>query len=220
MTSFLIGATSSGCGKTTFTIGILRALSNRGLKVQPFKCGPDYIDPIFHSMASGNNSVNLDTWLASNEHVKELYHYYSKEADVCVVEGVMGLFDGYDKSKGSSAEIANLLDIRIILLVNAKSVAYSVAPLIYGFKHFNSNIKLGGVVFNMVASENHFTYLKQACDDAGVPCLGYLQKNPKLTVPGRHLGLTITAKQEMEELICQAATEVEKHVLIDKILSL
>jgi len=201
-------------------MGILRALNKRGLEVQPFKCGPDYIDPMFHSMASGHDSVNLDTWLASKEHVKELYHHYSIGADVCVVEGVMGLFDGYDKSKGSSAEIASLLNIPIILLVNAKSVAYSVAPLIYGFKNFSHNIKLGGVVFNMVASENHFSFLKQACNDADVPCLGYLQQNPKLTVPGRHLGLTITAKQEMEELICQAATEVEKHVLIDKILSL
>ena len=220
MTSFLIGATSSGCGKTTFTMGILRALSQRGLEVQPFKCGPDYIDPIFHSMASGHDSVNLATWLASKEHVKELYNNYSRGADICVVEGVMGLFDGYDKSKGSSAEIASLLDIPIILLVNAKSVAYSVAPLIYGFKHFNDGIKLGGIIFNMVASENHFSFLEQACIDVGVPCLGYLKQNPKLTVPGRHLGLTITAKQEMEELICQAATEVEKHVLIDKILSL
>ena len=220
MTSFLIGATSSGCGKTTFTMGILRALRNKGLEVQPFKCGPDYIDPMFHSMASGHESVNLDTWLASEEHVRYLYQHYSKGADISVVEGVMGLFDGFDKSRGSSAEIAGLLDIPVILLVNAKSVAYSVAPLIYGFKHFSDTIKLGGVIFNRVASENHFSYLEQACSDAGVPCLGYLQQNPKLTVPGRHLGLTITAKQEMEELICQAASEVEKHVLIDIILSL
>lgn len=220
MKSFLIGAASSGCGKTTFTMGLLRALKNRGINVQPFKCGPDYIDPLFHSAASGRESVNLDTWLGSEKHVRELFCRYSKDAEMCVVEGVMGLFDGFEKSQGSSAEIAQLLDIPVVLLVNAKSVAYSVAPLIYGFKHFNSNLKLAGVVFNMVASENHFEYLKQACEDAGVSCLGYLQRNPNLNIPGRHLGLTITAKQEMEDLICLAAEEVQKHVNLNQLIAL
>lgn len=220
MKAFLIGAASSGCGKTTFTMGLLRALKNKGINVQPFKCGPDYIDPLFHSVASGQESVNLDTWLGSENHVKELFLRYSATADMCVVEGVMGLFDGFDKSKGSSAEIAQLLNIPVILLVNAKSVAYSVAPLIYGFMHFNPNVKLAGVVFNMVASENHFEYLKQACEDAGVSCLGYLQRNSNLSIPGRHLGLTITAKQEMENLICMAADEVEKHVNLNQLIAL
>ena len=132
----------------------------------------------------------------------------------------MGLFDGYDKSKGSSAEIATLLDTPVILLVNAKSVAYSVAPLIYGFKNFHPEIKLAGVVFNMVASDSHYSYLEQACEDTGVTSLGYMQRNPSLSIPGRHLGLTITAKQEMENLIQLAAEEIEKHVNIDKLLTL
>ena len=157
--SFLIGAATSNSGKTTFTMGLLRALRDRGLKVQPYKCGPDYIDTMFHEMASGRESVNLDTYMASDEHVKEVFQRYGEDADVRIVEGVMGLFDGYDKSKGSSAEIAMLLDIPVILVVNAKSVAYSVAPLVYGFKHFNPKLKIAGVVFNMVASENHYTFL-------------------------------------------------------------
>ena len=211
--SFLIGAATSNSGKTTFTMGLLRALRDRGLKVQPYKCGPDYIDTMFHEMASGHESVNLDTYMASDEHVKEVFQRYGEDADVRIVEGVMGLFDGYDKSKGSSAEIAMLLDIPVILVVNAKSVAYSVAPLIYGFKHFNPKLKIAGVVFNMVASENHFAFLKQACEDAGVPCLGYMLRNRDLIIPGRHLGLTIEAREETEELISLAAKEVEEHVL-------
>ncbi len=210
---FLIGAATSNSGKTTFTMGLLRALRDRGLKVQPYKCGPDYIDTMFHEIASGRESVNLDIYMASEEHVKEVFQRYGEDADVRIVEGVMGLFDGYDKSKGSSAEIALLLDIPVILVINAKSVAYSVAPLIYGFKHFNPKLKIAGVVFNMVASENHFSFLKQACEDAGVPCLGYMLRNCDLIIPGRHLGLTIEAREETEELIRLAAKEVEGHVV-------
>lgn len=215
MKAYLIGAATSNSGKTTFTMGLLRALRDKGLSVQPYKCGPDYIDTMFHEMASGRESVNLDTYMSSEEHVKEIFHRYGDDADMCIVEGVMGLFDGYDKDKGSSAEIAMLLDIPVILVVNAKSVAYSVAPLIYGFKNFNPKLKIAGVVFNMVASENHFTFLKQACEDAGVKCLGYMQRNKDLIIPGRHLGLTIEAEEETEKLIKLAAEEVTKHVNID-----
>lgn len=220
MKSFLIGAATSNSGKTTFTIGLLRALRNRGLSVQPFKCGPDYIDTMFHHIASGNESVNLDTFMSSPEHVKELFCRYGKGADCCVTEGVMGLFDGYDRWHGSSAEIAMMLKMPVILVVSAKSVAYSVAPLIYGFKHFNPEMKIAGVVFNMVASENHYAFLRSACEDAGVECLGYLPRNEQLTIPGRHLGLTISAKEETEKLIALAAKEIENHVDIDKILGI
>lgn len=220
MNSILIGAATSNSGKTTFTIGLLRALRNRGLNVQPYKCGPDYIDTMFHREASGNESVNLDTFMSSAEHVKETFGRYGTSADIRIVEGVMGLFDGYDKSRGSSAEIAMLLDIPVLLIINAKSVAYSVAPLIYGFKHFNPTLKIAGVVFNMVASDNHFRYLKEACEDAGVECFGYLARNPKLVIPNRHLGLSISAKDEMNKLASLAAEEVEKNVNLDKIISL
>lgn len=219
MKKFLIGAATSNSGKTTFTMGLLRALKRRGLDVQPYKCGPDYIDTMFHEMASGHESVNLDSFMSSEEHIKDIFDRYGEGKDVRVVEGVMGLFDGYDKSRGSSAEIAMMLDIPVVLVVNAKSVAYSVAPLIYGFKHFNPNIKIAGVVFNMVASENHYRFLREACEDAGVKCLGYMQKNPQLIIPGRHLGLTITAREETERLINLAADEVEKNVDIEMLLS-
>ena len=132
----MIGAATSGSGKTTFTLGLLRLLKNRGMKVQPFKCGPDYIDTKHHAMAAGEESVNLDTFMASGEHVKQLFSRYGSMSDVCVAEGVMGLFDGYDGMKGSSAEIAGLIGIPVVLVLNAKSTAYSVAPVLYGFKHF------------------------------------------------------------------------------------
>lgn len=218
--SFLIAAANSNSGKTTVTMGLLRALTNRGIRVKPFKCGPDYIDTMFHEMASGNESVNLDTFMASEDHVKALYADYGRHKDCCVVEGVMGLFDGYDKLHGSSAEIAMLLDIPVILVVNAKSVAYSVAPLIYGFKHFDKRVRIAGVIFNMVASENHYSFLRSACEDAGVECLGYIPRNERLVIPGRHLGLTITAAKETEELIALAAQEAEAHIDIDRLLEL
>jgi len=220
MKKFLIGAATSNSGKTTFTMGLLRALRNRGLVVQPYKCGPDYIDTMFHHVASGRESVNLDTFMSSKEHVSSLFNRYGKDADVQVVEGVMGLFDGYDKWHGSSAEVAMLLDVPVILVVSAKSVAYSVAPLIHGFKTFRPELRLAGVVFNRVASENHYRYLREACEDAGVECLGYLQRNPELTIPGRHLGLTITERENMEQLISLAAEEVEKGVDLSNLLKI
>ena len=220
MKSFLIGAATSNSGKTTFTMGLLRALAKRGINVQPFKCGPDYIDTMFHKLASGNESVNLDTFMASGNHARELFHKFGDKAGVSVVEGVMGLFDGYDKSRGSSAEMAMLLDIPVILVVNAKSMAYSVAPLIYGFANFDKRLKIGGVVFNNVASANHFDFLKTACAEAGAECLGYMARNPELNVPGRHLGLTVGDRENMESVINIAAEEVERNVDLNKILGL
>ena len=216
----LIGAATSGSGKTTFTMGLLRALHKRGLRVQPFKCGPDYIDTQFHTLAADHESVNLDTWMASNTHVQHLYNKYGDGADVCVTEGVMGLFDGYQRMQGSSAEIARVLNIPVVLIVSARSTAYSVAPLIYGFKHFNPAVKIAGIVFNQVSSPSHFAYLREACVDAGVECLGYLPMTEGLKIPSRHLGLTLTAKRSMNTLIEQAAELVGKYVDLDKLLSI
>lgn len=206
----LIGALHSGSGKTTFTMGILRALQRQGLQVQPFKCGPDYIDTRFHALAAGRESVNLDTWLASERHVSDLYARYGADADVCVVEGVMGLFDGYDRMAGSSAAIARLLDIPVVLVVGARSMAYTVAAQLHGMKTFLPGLRLAGVVFNQVSSENHFRFLAQACEDAGLRCFGWLPKVPDLEIPSRHLGLTLAAGQEMERWIDRAADLVTR----------
>ena len=206
----LIGALHSGSGKTTFTMGILRALQRQGLQVQPFKCGPDYIDTRFHALAAGRESVNLDTWLASERHVRDLYARYGADADACVVEGVMGLFDGYDRMAGSSAAIARLLDIPVVLVVGARSMAYTVAAQLHGMKTFLPGLRLAGVFFNQVSSENHFRFLAQACEDAGLRCFGWLPKVPDLEIPSRHLGLTLAAGQEMERWIDRAADLVTR----------
>ncbi|MCR5820202.1 MAG: cobyrinate a,c-diamide synthase [Bacteroidaceae bacterium] len=240
---FLIGAAMSGSGKTTLTMGLLRALRNRGLRVQPYKCGPDYIDPMFHEQAAGRKSINLDTYMSSEGHVRNIFLSYGKDADVCVAEGVMGLFDGYDRDAGSSAEVADVCALPVVLVVNARSVAYSVAATILGFKLFleerlsaeqhrggrvesavddqhpaDRNTYLAGVVFNCVASENHYLFLRKACEDVGVRCLGYIPRNPRLSMPNRHLGLTISAREEMEQFISLAAEEVEKHIDMDALL--
>ena len=209
MIQILIGAATAGSGKTTFTIGLLRALSRRGLRVQPFKCGPDYIDTQFHSIAAGRQSVNLDTWMASPEHVREVYERYSADADVAVIEGVMGLFDGYDRMRGSSAEIAALLDVPVLLVVNARSTAYSVAALLHGFRTFRPDVRIAGVVFNQVASESHYTFLRDAAADAGVPSLGWIPRAEGIEVPSRHLGLTIGMEQEINALADRAADLIE-----------
>lgn len=209
----------SGSGKTTFTMGLLRLLNSRGLNVQPFKCGPDYIDTQFHSLASGNQSVNLDTWMSSEQHVKNIYSLYGAMADVCVVEGVMGLFDGSEGMKGSSADIARIIDVPVVLVINARSMAYSVAPLIYGFKNFDQRIRIAGVVFNQVSSASHYNYLQKACDDIGVECFGYLPKSENMKVPSRHLGLTLMVRRRMNRLVDEVAGIIREHVDVDRMLN-
>lgn len=216
----LIGAASSGSGKTTFTLGLLRALRNRGMVVQPYKCGPDYIDPQYHGLAAGRESVNLDLFMGGEEHVKEIFARYSQGAEACVVEGVMGLFDGYSKMRGSSAEVAQVLDIPVLLIVNAKSCAYSVAPIIYGYRNFNQQVKIAGVVFNMVGSASHYATLKDACEELGVPVLGYLPKNGGIEIPSRHLGLSLDEEFLFGEYAEKIAAMVEQYVDVDALLKI
>lgn len=217
---FIIAATSSGCGKTTLSLGLMREFSRMGLSVQPFKCGPDYIDTQFHHKATGNPSINLDTFMSSEQHVKDLFRSYSSGKEVAIVEGVMGMFDGYSKMRGSSAELSRLLSIPVILLINASSTAYSVAATIFGFKNFQPDINIAGVIFNRVSSESHYSFLKDACADAGVECLGYIKKDNSLATPSRHLGLTLTAKVEMDKFINTAADAVAKNVDMERLLEL
>ncbi|MBQ5827437.1 MAG: cobyrinate a,c-diamide synthase [Bacteroidales bacterium] len=219
-TRILIGAASSGSGKTTFTLGLLRALKNRGIAVQPYKCGPDYIDTQYHGLAAGRESVNLDLFMGGEAHVKEIFARYSQGAGACVVEGVMGLFDGYSKMRGSSAEVAQVLDIPVLLIVNAKSCAYSVAPTIYGYKNFNPQVKIAGVVFNMVGSASHYATLKDACQELGVPVLGYLPKNSGIEIPSRHLGLSLDEEFLFGEYAEKVAAMVEEYVDVDALMKI
>ena len=216
----LVAAGSSGSGKTTFTLGLLRALKKRGLKVQSFKCGPDYIDPKFHHLASGRSSINLDLFMMSPEHVRAVYARHTQTADATIVEGVMGLYDGYVRMHGSSAEVARTVGIPTVLLVDARSSAYSVGALLYGFKHFRQDTEVVGVVFNRVASENHYRFLREAAEDAGVCPLGYIPKAKLLEIPSRHLGLSLEELERMDALPEEVAQMLEEHVDLDRLLSL
>ena len=141
---FLIAAPTSGSGKTTIARGLMALLTKKGYQVQPFKCGPDYIDTKFHEAVCHRPSVNLDTFMTTPKHVRQLFTHYGADADVCIVEGMMGLFDGYDRDKGATAEVAKVLDIPVILVVDAKSAAYSIAALLSGFIHFKEDIRIAG----------------------------------------------------------------------------
>ena len=179
----------SGSGKTTVARGLMAAFRRKGHVVQPFKCGPDYIDTKFHEAVCGRPSVNLDTFMATPAHVRDLYNRYSEGADVCIVEGMMGMFDGYDRDRGSSAEIARVLGLPVVLVVNARSAAYSMAPLLQGFIRFRDDVRVAGVIFNQVGSPRHVAMLRQVCDDLGIVCFGCMPKSKDLELESRYLGL-------------------------------
>ena len=210
----MIAAPTSGSGKTTIAQGLMAVLTQKGYRVQPFKCGPDYIDTKFHERVCGRPSINLDTFMATPEHVRELFLHYGAIADVCVVEGMMGLFDGYDRDRGSSAEIARVLDIPVILVVNAKSAAYSMAALLSGFIHFRKDVRIAGVIFNQVGSAKHAEMLQQVCDELHLTCFGYLPKNKDLEQGSRYLGLDFSEKTQRDSLVAL----IERHIDIDALL--
>ena len=214
--SFLISAPASGSGKTTIARGLMALFVQKGKVVQPFKCGPDYIDTKFHAAVCGRSSINLDTFMASKEHVRELFARYGTDADMCIVEGMMGLFDGYDRDMGSSAEIASVLNIPVVLVVDARSAAYSVAALLTGFLHFREDVHIAGVIFNKVGSERHRKMLQQVCDDLQVECFGFLPKQAGLEQGSRYLGLDFSEEAKSEELV----KLLEENVRWERLLAL
>lgn len=215
-TQFLVAAPHSGAGKTTVTLGLLRAFRRQGLRVQPFKCGPDYIDPIHHRTAADTDSINLDGFMMSAGHIRELYTRHGAGADVLVTEGVMGLFDGSRKSEGSSAALAILLDLPVILVLNAKAMAYSAAALLFGLKNFDPRLRIAGAIFNFVDSPSHYRLLQEACADVGVTPLGHLPNNAALRIPSRHLGLdTANADAAIEA----AADHLTRHLDLAALLA-
>ncbi|PWD98412.1 cobyrinate a,c-diamide synthase [Marinilabilia rubra] len=216
--TFLIAAPKSNSGKTLVTLGLIRALADLGLCVQPFKCGPDYIDPMHHAEIAGRPSYNLDLWMSSESHVMEVFNNQVKDADVGVVEGVMGLFDGALKDEGSSASVARLLDIPVVLVVDASSVAYSVAPLLYGFKNFDKTIRLAGVIFNKVAGASHYQFLEEAASASGVKALGYIPRDKDLAIDDRHLGLHMPGESEGSRIVKKAAKHIREHVDLSTLL--
>ena len=217
---FIIAAPTSNSGKTTLTLGLLRALENRGINTQAFKVGPDYIDTKFHAVANGKTSINLDLYMMSNKELHQQYAMHSKNKDAICVEGVMGLFDGAKKSEGSTAAVAKELNLPVVLVVNAKSVAYSVAPLLFGFKNFDKEVNIAGVIFNNVNTVSHYQFLKEACEDVGVTSFGYVPSVPDCKIPSRHLGLSISNMESYDALINKITKALEPTLDLDLLLKL
>lgn len=196
---FVIAGPASGVGKTTVTLAIMAALRNRGLAVQPFKCGPDFIDGGHHSRVCGRKSRNLDGWMLSADANRQIFSRAATQADICVVEGVMGLFDGADgkSDTGSTAEIAKWLGLPVILVVDASAMARSAAALLHGFETFDPAVKVVGAIFNKVGGAGHYRLLKDALESsAGAVPLGYLPSDDRIRIPERYLGL-VTAGEDL-----------------------
>ena len=217
MKSIVIAAPHSGSGKTTVTLGIMECLRRRGLKVAPFKVGPDFIDPGYHRLVAGRPSINLDGWMCGGEFVRETFSCHLHGADIAVIEGVMGLFDGIGGAgdEGSTAQVARLTGSPVILVVDAKSMAGSAAALVKGFAEFDPGIELAGVIFNNVASDNHGRILREAVEISlpQVKVLGCIPRDERLHIPSRHLGLlTVDENPLSAEFLDCLAEGVRTHV--------
>ncbi len=194
----VIAGTSSGAGKTSVTCGLIGALRRRGLVVQGFKVGPDYIDPSYHAGASGRPGRNLDAFLSGPELIAPLARHGARGADVAVVEGVMGLFDGASGrgELASTAHVAKLLQAPVLLVVDAASMARSAAAIVHGYRTFDPDVDVAGVVFNRVGSDHHEQLLRDAIAPLGVPVLGALRRDDRIVTPERHLGLVPAGERE------------------------
>ncbi|MDU0199866.1 cobyrinate a,c-diamide synthase [Paenibacillus sp. PFR10] len=218
----VIAGTGSGVGKTTLAIGIMAALQKRGLAVQGFKCGPDYIDPTYHTAVTGRPSRNLDSWMVGREGVKELFVRGSNGSDIAVIEGVMGMFDGKDASsdEGSTADIGRILDAPVVLIVNIASMARSAAAIVKGFQQFGQGDNIVGVIANRAGSESHFKMVKQAIEqECGIPVIGWMPRDASIELPERHLGLVPSIERgELQPFFDKLADQVASYVNLDQLL--
>lgn len=216
----VIAATQSGAGKTTIVTGLLAALRERGLKVQSYKVGPDYIDSGYHELASGQAAHNLDTWLVPTGKIPSLFAETSADADLAVIEGVMGLFDGGRKGVSSTAQIAKILQAPVLLVIDAKSMGASAAAIAKGFRDYDKEVRLAGVILNRLGSETHEAMICEAMADIGMPVYGALRRNGELMMPERHLGLLPVQENEDCQVIRKMGMVVGCQLAIDDILSL
>jgi cobyrinic acid a,c-diamide synthase len=194
----VIAGTSSGAGKTTVACGLIAALRARGHRVQGFKVGPDFIDPSYHALAAGRPGRNLDAFLAGPELVAPLFRHGAAGADVAVIEGVMGLFDGASGrgELASTAHVAKLLDAPVLLVVDASAMARSAAAIVHGFATFDPELRIAGVILNRVGSDHHELLLREAVGPLGIPVLGALRRDDRVVAPERHLGLVPAGERE------------------------
>lgn len=220
--AIVIAGPASGVGKTTIALGLMAAFRRRGLAVQPFKCGPDFIDAGHHTRVCDRPSRNLDGWMLSGQTNRALFAQHAATADIAIVEGVMGLFDGARNSgEGSTAAMAKHLRLPVLFVVDASKMAASAAALVRGFETFDPAVRIAGIVFNQVGSAGHYGLLRDALEQAGcAPAVGYLPRDKSLRIPERHLGL-YTAD---EDVLSTAALDhlsslMEQHVELDRVLA-
>ncbi|MBQ7706028.1 MAG: cobyrinate a,c-diamide synthase [Selenomonadaceae bacterium] len=214
----IIAATQSGAGKTTITSGILAALKKRGLNVQPYKVGPDYIDTGFHEIASGKVSHNLDSWLVGEKKLFESFFMPLERSRIAVIEGVMGLYDCGVGGVSSTAEISLILRSPVILVIDAKSMGTSAAAVALGFREFDKNVNLAGVILNRVGSDSHKKIIVDALEKINIKCFGAIKRNAEFVLPERHLGLVPTAENNFAGIIEKICATVESELDIDKII--
>ncbi|MFJ3629395.1 cobyrinate a,c-diamide synthase [Streptomyces sp. N1] len=203
----VVAAPSSGSGKTTVATGLMAAFTGRGLTVSPHKAGPDYIDPGYHALATGRPGRNLDAYLCGTELLGPLFAHGAAGADLAVVEGVMGLYDGAagQGELASTAQLAKALRAPVVLVVDGSSQSRSVAALVHGFASWDPEVRIGGVILNKVGSDRHEELLREALDEAGVDVLGVLRRTPQAATPSRHLGLVPVAEREPDAVAAVAA---------------
>ena len=220
----ILAGVSSGVGKTTIATGLMAALTARGLRVQPFKVGPDYIDPSYHTAVCGRPSRNLDGWLVGEAATVELYRRAAADADIAVVEGVMGLYDGRSGGgeQGSTAQAAKLLGLPVVLVVDAGKAARSAGAMALGFRAFDPHVRIAGVLVNRVASERHGATVRDAIErEAGIPVIGLLPRDEALVLPERYLGLIPVVEGATAAAFFERAREVvARHVDLDRAIAI
>ncbi len=212
----VIAAPASGSGKTTVTLALLRRLRDRGMRVGSLKVGPDYIDPAFHAAASGRPCFNADPWAMRGATFRAALAAASRDADLVVAEGVMGLFDGATADEGSTADAAAALGWPVVLVVDASAMAGSAAAVVHGFATYRRGVDVAGVVYNRVGSDRHAALLVEATAKTGLPVLGCLRRAPSLALPERHLGLVQAAEHpDLERFLHEAAEAIGSAIDVD-----
>ncbi|GAA3402280.1 cobyrinate a,c-diamide synthase [Paenibacillus hodogayensis] len=224
MNRLVIAGTGSGSGKTTMTLGLMSALKARGCIVQGFKCGPDYIDPAYHTAVTGRPSRNLDSWMLGEEAVREVFARGSEGADISIIEGAMGMYDGKSplSDEGSAAHISHILGAPVLLVVNVQSMARSAAAIVKGFQCLSADARIAGVIANCAGSEGHYRLVKEAIEhECGVPVVGYLKREARIAIPERHLGLVPAIERgELDGFLAGLGELIAQHVDLDRLMEI
>lgn len=224
MKKILIAGSYSGVGKTTISLGLMKALSKRGKKVQPFKVGPDYIDPMYHRFVTGEWSRNLDSYMLDDEQIKFVFKNSSEGKDISIIEGVMGLYDGIgtEINKYSTSQMSKILKSPVILVIDGKGMGASAGAMVLGYKQLDKDVEIVGVIVNNVRTQRHYNIIKESIERfCGIEVLGYLPPDENVSVESRNLGLFPSNEiEDLERKVNTIADEMEKYIDIDRIIEL